>query len=355
MGGDGWAPGGCYTIPLCDWNKVPSYENWQRGETAAWSSVKVWMEKRREQTGRLPSVTGRFVVMNGWGVVIDLEGRKWRDSAVGRVAVPSWIEAILECARGGALASWVSASGDGGKDVRNVLIPYPVKDVCAALGIAEVSGAAASLGAAAAGSSGFRRESYVLGEEMKAELLVRSGVCVPESEVIAESGELAGVKSSVAWRGVLGPGSSVLALQEQARPVMRDLVDVLRGALVAAAETGGSEKAGGFLAGAGSDGAPLVKELEVVLWRDGPDAGLRVTGEMLEAGASRHYLAKTWANWAILSRGRGLLERVGDRGVIGAIDVIAAKIGDDWADAAGFSAREIRKSVLEEARFLNWV
>ena len=341
-GGDGWAPGGSYVIPLFEWNKTPSYEAWQRGESTAWASVKTWMEKRREQTGRLPTVTGRFVVMNGWGVVIDCEGRKWAGS---RDPLPSWLEAVLGVARSGALASWVSSGGDGGKDVRNILIPYPVDAVALALGLPTHDTAAGGIAGAA-----FRRQSIMLGSEMKAELLLRSGVCVPASEVIPESGDNAGTKCLVQWRGDW-MGASVQSLQELARPIMSDLLDVLRGAILSAAES--ASASGDFVAGAGSDGAPLVKELEVVLWRDGPEAGLLMTQEMLDAGASRHYMAKTWANWALLSRGEALKERGGSNE--GALRIVGEKIFGDWAEASGFTWRETMKSVVEEARFLKWV
>lgn len=307
--------GGVIVVPLFDRMKHPTYKGWREAEPLD-AAMRYVLEKRAE--GRPVGLTGRFARLEGWGCVIDCEGRKWGARKTVESGLPMWVKAARAAGVAG-MPSWVSPGGDGGLGIKNVLIPLPYAEVCDALGLEEAE--------RRTGNS-HRRKLPGGGE-----LLLKWGVCIPVSFV--------GVVK-VDWSWDVG-SSSLDRLEAVARGMLDDLAAIL---VEAGVDESGED--GGDLDGE----EPVVQDVLRALTFEGRDAGLIVTASCLEDGASRHYLCKTWANWAIMLFG----ERAGPGGGLGdgkmSDDEIGERIWSLWAREAGFGMSDVMKAVRDERRWL---
>lgn len=349
--------GGCTVVPLFDGRKFPRYEGY-RGERPL-AAAAAWLSARQEM-GMRPVLSGRYALLTGWGVVVDCEGKAWQPNTNAIAAghdIPQWMQAILGAARAGALLSWISAGGDGGRDIRNVLLPYSYVDICTAIGVPVAVAPGGAVGAKAGGTV----HRVKLGEEGIAELLLKYGVCIPRSEIWHRAGgvedgpvqhisEVRWCKESQWIKSVDNASDIVKAAQALARPVMSYVTQILGGAVTAAREAGREIGAGD---GFGEGEMPINKFVERALIMNGPAVALEVTREELARGGSRHYIAKAWAFWALTVRGDVVLASAsGDHEE--SLRRLAEQLWMDWARDADFPLESCLKSVREEAKHLGW-
>lgn len=297
---------GVVVVPLFDGLKHPNWKGYKGVDPL--NAAADYIGQRRDR-GAPVKLTGRYVLLNGWGAVIDPEGRKWHDRSL-----PLWMRAVKQAAD--VLPSWISAGGDGGQNVRNVLVPLPYERICRDLGVTAGEGVA---------------HRVPLGDDRMGELLLKWGVCVPVSRV----GE-----RTVVWDTELSLDDAVKSCEE----IWDDLSLVLRSAI---ADGVASDREDGTNAG----DEPVVPSVARALNTGGADAGVEATAAALDNGASRHYLVKTWANWAFIMFGNQEWLK-GDEGV----ESLIGRIGELWAYAAGFEYADVRKAVLDERRYCaSWV
>lgn len=321
---------GISVVPLFDGRKHPEWTGYTGPEPLR--AAAEWVRKRKAE-GLEPRITGRYALLRGEAIVIDPEGKKWGDVphlSDGEAVLPPWVGAVREAAMG--MPSWTSAGGDGGVGLRNVLVALPYKKVCEDLDLPWGEGATHRVRLERGGQRG--------------ELLLRYGVCVPYSEVtVQKEGSTFRGTGRVEW---YGPWADPEAwtwsdAEEASRKVWPDLCAILRDRLMEL-EAEGLQVDG---LGEGSGEEPLVRSVARALFEDGFEGGWRATAEALSNGASRHYLVKTWANWAYTMWG-GETWLAGDAGV----DVLCEKIGTAWAYNAGFTRFDIGKAVRDERRYL---
>lgn len=324
-------------LPLFDSHKTPNFTGWSGPD---WEREAIeWME-----LGHKPS--GSFFWMQGCQcVVFDPEGKNF-----GRTGYtldnteqwPSWLRLAINLAD--VLPSWVSAGGDGGLGVRNVLLPIG-RDALEA----QIKAAAARQALPMAEEWRLAARAPLAGVEW-GEILTKHGVCIPPGVVDSRKLELGlDLATGQEW--------TLQRAREAWSTVAEWTIHILAEPLV----IGSKER----VTPGGADGdVPVMREIEEALVWKGPTAAAEITHGLIRAGASRHYASKTWAEYAyhgVIGRGGREVDDVREGARTNMDDevstVIIDQIWEFWAHAYSvgeepFTTRDVRKAVHDSRRFM---
>ena len=324
-------------LPLFDAEKTPNYTGWSGPD---------WEKEAREWLEVGHSVSGSFFWMQGCGcVVLDPEGKMFGRAGYSLQAKgqwPPWVQLAANLAD--VLPSWISAGGDGGLGIRNVLIP--ISRVALE---SQVKAAAARQGVPMSDEWRLAARAPLAGVEW-GEVLTKHGVCVPPGVVESRKLEL-GLDTATGQEWTL----------QRAREAWATVADWTVHVLAAPLVVGSSER----VTTGGADGdVPVMREIEEALVWKGTDEAVAVTHTLIQSGASRHYASKTWAEFAystVLARGGGPCETVRQGARSNVDDDVSRAIIDQiwhlWANqyATGeepFSVSDVRKAVHDSRRFI---
>lgn len=324
-------------LPLFDALKTPNYTGWSGSN---------WEAEAVEWAQLGHKVSGSFFWMQGCQcVVLDPEGKQFGRTGYSINTMdqwPSWTRLALSLAD--VLPSWVSAGGDGGLGIRNVLLPIGRDDLQE-----QIRTAATRQGLPISDDWRLAARAPLAGVEW-GEVLTKHGVCVPPGVVEGRR---------------LQMGIDIATGQEWTLSRAREAWEVYGEwtvhALAEPLVIGSKER----VTTGGADGdVPVMREIEEALVWSGPEAAVAVTHALIQSGGSRHYASKTWAEYAytgILMRGGHPVEVVREGARMNMDDEVSRSIIDQiwarWAHqystgAEPFTPSDVRKAVHDSRRFL---